>query len=527
MTHSDTPTSRPRIAVALDGPASSGKSSVGAAVAQRLGMRFLDTGLIYRALTGLALREGIAPDDGPGLVALIPRFELGDDGAGRLTRVLLDGADATDEMHGPGVDAAVSVVARQPDVRAALLDRQRRLAAAGGIILAGRDIGTVVLPDAPLKVFLDASVEERALRRIRQRGLDPAGDEAEAVREQLRARDAADKGREVAPLRAADDAVVVTTDGMGFDAVVDLLAGLVVAAEGHATGGTAANASAPVPARAPGEAAPSPVRTRAGSPSPATGTAAPPQKRNPLLDVAMRLDNNQTILVRMVARVSRWLTTALVSVRVEGLQHLPAKGAVIIALNHASNLDALVSGPSISESLRTRRIHWLGKKELFDWPVFGWLCAHGGVHPVDRSTADVEAYRLATRILELGYVLWVFPEGTRSPDGALQEAKDGMAQLAIRTGALIVPVGINGADLAWAKGRKLPSPIPRRRVVVRIGEPFRAADVVPPTADRRAAKAAATTAIMGRIAELLEPRQRGFYAAAVRRPDGDGPGPNA
>ena len=170
---------------------------------------------------------------------------------------------------------------------------------------------------------------------------------------------------------------------------------------------------------------------------------------------------------------------------------------------------------------RNRRIHWLGKRELFEWPVFGWLAARGGVHPVDRGTADVEAFRLATRILEAGYVLLIFPEGTRSPNGELQEAKDGLAMLALRTGAAIVPIGINGSDRVWPKGRKIPLPIPRRTVTVRIGSPFRAADVVPAGADRRAAKAIATTAIMGRIAALLEPRHRGVYAAAVDDGHGD------
>lgn len=525
-----------RIVVALDGPASSGKSSVGAAVAERLGLRFLDTGLIYRALTALALRAGVASEDAPGLVALIPRFELADAGDGRLTRVLVDGEDATGEVRSHEVDASVSAVARQRDVRAALLVYQRRLADRGGIVMAGRDIGTVVLPHADLKVFLDASVEERALRRIRERELDPAGDEAEAVRAQLRARDAVDTGREVAPLRAADDAVVVHTDGMGFEEVVDMVASLVTAAEGPKQPVVAAAEPEPgTPKPEPATTTPDPV---AESPKPAaepskrtpkpSGPTEPtphaPQaeeRRNPLLDVAMRLDNDQTVLVRMVARVSQWVASALASVRVEGLERVPRKGAVILALNHASNADAFVAGGRISDALRTRRIHWLGKRELFDWPIFGWLCAHGGVHPVNRATADVEAYRLATRILERGYVLWVFPEGTRSPDGALQEAKDGVAQLALRTGAIVLPVGINNSDRVWPKGRKFPRPFPRRWIRVRIGEPFLAADVLPPGADRRTAKTAVTTAIMGRIAELLEPRQRGVYASAVRGPAGD------
>lgn len=219
-----------RIVVALDGPASSGKSSVGAAAAARLGLRFLDTGLIYRAMTAMALREGAALDDAGALVPLAARVSLGDDGTGKLTRVLLDGEDATDSIRSDAVDGAVSAVASVPEVRAALLARQRALAADGGFVVVGRDIGTVVLPEAGLKVFLDASVEARADRRIAERRLDPNGHEAEVVREQLRTRDEQDRNRAVAPLRAAEDAVHVSNDGT-FAQAVDRVVAAIIAAE--------------------------------------------------------------------------------------------------------------------------------------------------------------------------------------------------------------------------------------------------------------------------------------------------------
>jgi cytidylate kinase len=228
------PASARRIVVALDGPASSGKSSVGAAAAARLGLRFLDTGLIYRAMTAMALRENAAMDDAKALVPLAARVSLGDDGTGRLTRVLLDGEDATDSIRSDAVDGAVSAVARVPEVRAALLARQRALAADGGIVVVGRDIGTVVLPEAGLKVFLDASAEARADRRIAERSLDPDGDEAEVVREQLRARDEQDRNRSVAPLRPAEDAVHVSNDGTFEQAVDSVVAAIVVAEEATA-----------------------------------------------------------------------------------------------------------------------------------------------------------------------------------------------------------------------------------------------------------------------------------------------------
>ncbi len=212
------PSERPGrlLVIAIDGPASSGKSSVGAALASALGYRFLDTGLLYRALTWLALRHGVEPADVPALVALSGSLDLEPDASGRVERVLVAGEDVTDEVRSPDVDARVSGYARVPEVRAALLPRQRALATGGGIVMAGRDIGTVVLSDADLKLYLRASAEERARRRALERGLDPEGDEAAAILDSLRRRDEIDSGRAVAPLRIAPDAVVVVSDGLAF-----------------------------------------------------------------------------------------------------------------------------------------------------------------------------------------------------------------------------------------------------------------------------------------------------------------------
>ena len=213
-------TLRPLI-VALDGPGSSGKSSVGAAAARSIGFRFCDTGLLYRAITWLVLQRGIDPADTEALVRLVGEVELAADDQGRLSRVLVDGLDVTEPVHGAEVDRAVSEVSRVGQLRAALLQRQRAITTGGRIIVAGRDIGTVVLPDAGLKVFLDASAEERARRRAEERGFDPAGPEAAAVLAELLRRDDLDRNRPVAPLRAAPDAVHILTDGNTFEQTVD------------------------------------------------------------------------------------------------------------------------------------------------------------------------------------------------------------------------------------------------------------------------------------------------------------------
>jgi cytidylate kinase len=212
----------PGLIVALDGPASSGKSSVGAAAALELGYRFCDTGLLYRAATWLALRREVSADGDPAaLVALVPEIELAPDANGRLAHVTVDGEDVTEDVHTPVVDDAVSAISGVAELREALLERQRALAAQpGGIIMAGRDIGTVVLPDADLKIFLDASIEERARRRALERGLDPDGPDGRSILAQLRRRDDLDRNRAVAPLRSADDAVHIVTDGNAFEETV-------------------------------------------------------------------------------------------------------------------------------------------------------------------------------------------------------------------------------------------------------------------------------------------------------------------
>jgi CMP/dCMP kinase len=233
------------LVVALDGPGSSGKSSVGAAAARELSYRFFDTGLLYRAITWLALDRQVGSHDTPALVALVDELELAEDDDGHLTRVLSNGRDVTDAVRGPEVDANVSVISAIGPVRDALLERQRALAADGRIIMAGRDIGTVVLPDADLKLFLDASVEERARRRTQERQIDPEGPEAQRVLTALRERDRLDTSRTVAPLRPAPDARILSTDGNEFADTVELVVGAIRDAEARA----ADEAARPAPAR--------------------------------------------------------------------------------------------------------------------------------------------------------------------------------------------------------------------------------------------------------------------------------------
>jgi 1-acyl-sn-glycerol-3-phosphate acyltransferase len=242
-----------------------------------------------------------------------------------------------------------------------------------------------------------------------------------------------------------------------------------------------------------------------------TRAARPRPSAKPAIDEDELLEGRISPLIRAVAFGSRLISRSFTRVRVEGdLAAIPREGPVILAANHISNADPVLVGAWLTPALG-RRIHWLGKKEMFGWPIVGWMARNGGVVPVDRGAADVDAFRMASRVLEAGQVLMVFPEGTRSPTAELQPPKDGLAMLALRTGATIVPIGISNTDKVWPKGRKIPRI--GGHATMRVGEPFRVADLLPPEIDRKSAKRLATTLIMRRIAALVDPRHRGPYAA--------------
>jgi CMP/dCMP kinase len=203
--------------IAIDGPAGSGKSTVGRALAARLGLEYLDTGAMYRGVAFAALRRGIDPSDADPVANLVDGLEMSVDDGG----VLVDGVDATIEIRGPEVSRAVSIVAANPGVREELVRRQREWATEhGGGVVEGRDIGTVVFPDAALKAYLTARPDVRAARRAAEvEGLD-----YETVASDMARRDALDSGRDASPLLKAHDALEVDTTDLSVEEIVDGLA---------------------------------------------------------------------------------------------------------------------------------------------------------------------------------------------------------------------------------------------------------------------------------------------------------------
>lgn len=224
--------------VAIDGPAGAGKSTAAMRLAHRLGFMHVDTGALYRTVALAAERAGAAWDDEPAVVrvaeALVRERRIGMvriPGSGAM-RVLLDGNDVSAFIRSPQISAGASRVSAIAGVRRALLDLQRQAGEAGGVVLEGRDIGTVVFPDAEVKLFLTATPEERARRRFEELSANGVDTTYEATLEEQLARDKADMERPVAPLRRAEDAVLVDSTGRNVDAVIEEMVRVVEARRG-------------------------------------------------------------------------------------------------------------------------------------------------------------------------------------------------------------------------------------------------------------------------------------------------------
>ena len=205
--------------MAIDGPVGAGKSTVARAVAQRLRFRYVDTGAMYRSVAWAALQRGISLSDERAVTALAQSLQIDFVTDPEGQRILVDGVDVTDLIRTPQVSDGASVVSVYPGVREAMVAVQRRLGADGGVVMEGRDIGTVVFPDAEIKVFLDASLDERARRRFEELRARGAGADLESVRRAEEERDRRDRTRSHSPLRAASDAVVIDSTGIPADEV--------------------------------------------------------------------------------------------------------------------------------------------------------------------------------------------------------------------------------------------------------------------------------------------------------------------
>jgi cytidylate kinase len=215
--------------IAIDGPVAVGKSSVGSLLSRRLGYVFFDTGMIYRAFTWKVLKSGISPEDKEKLceLATATEFDFVPSKEGVLS-VFIDGEDVSSKLLRPEIEGLVALIAKVAEVRQAMVSEQRKLAQRGKVVMAGRDIGTVVLPGAELKIFLTASTEERARRRYKELLERGQNSSLEAVLADLKKRDEMDINRTISPLKPAEDAIIIDTENFSLEQVVDKIYTLAV-----------------------------------------------------------------------------------------------------------------------------------------------------------------------------------------------------------------------------------------------------------------------------------------------------------
>jgi cytidylate kinase len=416
--------------IAIDGPAGSGKSTIAREVAKKLGMRYLDTGAMYRAVTLLALEAGLVPHRLAEAGAVAGQANLRLEGRpDDLSRVFVGGREVTDEIRGREVSQNVSAVSADPGVRAVLTRRQREEAARGDVVLEGRDMGTVVVPGAEVKVFLTASIEERARRRQAQLQAQGRSQPLEELISDITKRDALDSERAVAPLRKAHDAIEIDTTRMTITEVVAAVCALAEKARGEQAGAS---------------------------------TSAGAEKPRKWLLSRMYKTPLDTALYRATFRVLGPLWRLMYRMRVKGAENVPLTGPVVIVCNHKAMTDPFFLGINVP-----RQIHYMAKAELWKYPILRWAMEGYGTFPVKRGEADRGAIKRGIEILEAGAILGLFPEGRVTRECRLGPMRSGISLFCAREGVVTVPAVLRGTDRVIRHG------IPRfPRIDLVIGPPL-------------------------------------------------------
>jgi CMP/dCMP kinase len=377
----------------VDGPSGSGKSTTARLVARRLGLRHIDTGAMYRAVTLCAREAGIDPGDGGKLGSLADGLAITivpvADGE---PRVRVGERDVTAEIRSPDITAAVSAVSAHPEVRAAMVKRQRELSAQGGVILEGRDIGSVVLPWADVKIYLDASLRVRAERRHAELVRAGTATSVEDVERDLARRDTLDASREASPLVCPVGAWVVDTSNVTIDEEVQRVIDL-------------------------GEEA---VRERSDG---------------------ARVSQRKRFIYRSITTFVATVYHVVFGMRVRRILRAEPGQNYLFASNHRAYSDP----PAVSCRL-PREVHFVAKDSLFRVPVLGPLIRYLNAFPIRREMFDREAMAHAVKVLNTGGSVLIFPEGGRIRGREFGTARSGVGYLAVQTGVPVVPCFVEGTN---------------------------------------------------------------------------------
>ena len=396
--------------IAIDGPSGTGKSTVAKGVAHKLGFVFFDTGAMYRSLAWKIMHEGIQPTDEARICQLLDRFQF-DVQTDRVgdKRYLVNGVDVTHKIRSPEISTLSSQISIYPSVRHAMVKIQRHFGRQANAVFEGRDMGTVVFPDAELKIFLTARPEVRAERRYRELLLK-FPDLADSVTQgqilkEIEERDRKDSTRAISPLRQAKDAILIDTSDLNADQVIERILDL--------------------------------------------QTQMIPGKKFDSMRGGYR----------WVYLLARGILKIFYRLRVYGLSHF-RPGAAVIAANHASFFDPPVISVSCPEE-----VHFLAREPLFRVPILGKIIRSLNSHPVARDASDAHTFRSLIQLLQSGKKVILFPEGSRTLDGQMQPLEKGLAFLVYKAQCGIVPVYVSGTYKAWRRGSRFPRPFGRIRCV--------------------------------------------------------------
>ncbi len=369
------------IRIAIDGPGGAGKSSVAKAVSKALGIIYVDTGALYRNIGLYMLDSGIDPKDAESVTNALPelsiemRFENG------KQFILLNGRDRGDEIRTPEASMAASAVSAIPAVRELLLEIQRNTAKKNSVVMDGRDIGTVIIPDAEVKIFLTASAKARAQRRFKELRAKGSDVTYEQVYSEMVERDKNDSTRAIAPCVQAKDAVLVDNSKLTEAETV-----------------------------------------------------------NRILSIVRKRTKDTTTLYQVLKAIAGPIYRLIFGVRVKGKENIPREGGVLLCPNHIAAIDVISIG-----AVSPRQITCIAKKELFEVPLLGWLVKSLGAVKIDRGGADVGAIKTAIAAIENGRTVVLFPQGHRCPgvNIASTPVKHGAGLIAYHAKCNVVPVCIN------------------------------------------------------------------------------------
>lgn len=379
------------IGIAIDGPSGAGKSTIAKALAESLGFIYVDTGAIYRTVGLYMEQHGVSTEDTEGIIRNLPdvRFELKyEDGTQKM---YLGDEDVSDRIRTPLIAKYASVVSAVPAVRAFLLETQKKLARENNVIMDGRDIGTVILPNADVKIFLTASAEARAKRRVAQLAEKGEVVSFAEILASIEERDARDSGRDVAPLKPAEDAVTLDTSDYTLEESI------------------------------------------------AAAKRIVDEKLAAKNETPKKKDKNRKGFYKVIVGALTPIVRFCMRIRTYNKEKEQREGALIVCANHIAILDVLSLGVSFRRQLR-----FLAKKEVFKVPLLSQLISALGAYAVDRGRGDVGAIKKTLSILGDGECVAMFPQGTRHPyvDPAETEVKSGVGMMVYRSRANVQPVFI-------------------------------------------------------------------------------------